>query len=204
MGNEQRQVNMADPLPIEDEARLVERLQADDLDALGELYEHYHHQVYRTAFAITRDSAAAEDILQETFLRLYAYADRIDTSLPLGPWLYRITVNLSYSWHTGCKRHRVMVDKMIRLMVTPRPRTEATIERNELLAKLQDAIDKLSVDQRVVIVLHYLNDMSVNEIAGILECPVGTVKSRLYYARVALRAHLGGQMPLADVARGYT
>ncbi len=195
---------MADSLPFEAEAGLIRRLQADDLSALGEIYEYYHNQVYRTALAITHDSVAAEDILQETFLRLYAYADRIDSSLPLGPWLYRITVNLSYSWHTWCKRQRVMVDKVIRMMVAPRQRTEAAVEQNELLAKLQDAIDKLTMDQRIVVVLYYLNEMTINEIAEILECPVGTIKSRLYYARAALREQLSGQAQLADVAPGFT
>jgi len=77
---------------------LIARLQEGDIEALGELYERYKIQVYRTALAITHDEQMAEDILQETFLRIYAYADRIDETLPLGPWLYRVTVNLAYSW----------------------------------------------------------------------------------------------------------
>ena len=195
---------MSDSTSIEADAHLVRRLQRGDLKALGELYELYSNRVFHTALAITRDSASAEDILQETFLRLYAYADHIDTSLPLGPWIYRITVNLSYSWHIWCKRHRLMVDKVIRMMTPPRPRTEAVVEQNELIAMVREAIDQLDFDQRVVVVLYYLNDLSVNEIAEVLECPVGTVKSRLYYARVALRERLGGQERLADVARGFT
>lgn len=195
---------MSDSLSNEAETDLIRRLQADDLSALGELYEHYHEQVFRTALGITHDSASAEDILQEAFLRLYAYADRIDTSRPLSPWLNRITVNLSYSWYTQRKRHRMVVDKMIHSMITPRQRTEAVVERNEMVDRLQKAIDKLDFDQRVVIVLYYLNGMTVNEIAEMLECPVGTVKSRLYYARAELRKDLGGQAHLADTVHSFT
>ena len=82
------------------DAALVSRLQIGDLDALGDLYDRYRLSVYRTALAITRDPEAAEDILQDTFLRLYTYAGRVNTALPLAPWLYRITVNLSYTWTT--------------------------------------------------------------------------------------------------------
>src|SRR5262245_764302 len=82
---------------ISDDGRLVQRLQSGDLDALGQLYDRHRLPVFRTALAITHDQDAAEDILQEVFLRLHTYVHRVDTSLPLSPWLYRITVNLSYT-----------------------------------------------------------------------------------------------------------
>ncbi len=89
---------------VEDDGQLVVQLQAGDLESLGALYERHKTRVYRTALAITHDPSAAEDILQDCFLRIYKYAHRIDSSLPLEPWLYRVTVNLAYSWETGRKR----------------------------------------------------------------------------------------------------
>jgi RNA polymerase sigma factor (sigma-70 family) len=80
-------------LPTDEQ--LVIQLRAGDLDALGLLYERYKAPVYRTALAITSDPAAAEDILQDSFLRLHKYAHRFDITRPLKPWLYRITVNLA-------------------------------------------------------------------------------------------------------------
>src|SRR5690554_3027147 len=80
------------------EAELVVALQCGDLEALGELFECYKTLVYRTALAITRDERAAEDVLQECFVRLYTYASSVDTERPLKPWLYRVTVNLAYDW----------------------------------------------------------------------------------------------------------
>ncbi|MBZ0287267.1 MAG: RNA polymerase sigma factor, partial [Anaerolineae bacterium] len=90
----------------ESDAELIARLRANDLDALGTLFDRYYTQVYRTAIAITHDNAVADDITQDCFLRLHRYANRIDTSLPLAPWLYRVTVNLSYTWAARHKKRR--------------------------------------------------------------------------------------------------
>src|ERR1041384_2004437 len=89
------------------DAALIERLCQNDLEALGSLFDRYYAQVYRTAAAITRDSAVAEDIAQDCFLRLHQYAHRIDLNLPLSPWLYRVTVNLAYTWISRRQKRRV-------------------------------------------------------------------------------------------------
>jgi RNA polymerase sigma-70 factor (ECF subfamily) len=190
---------------ISDDGALIERLQAGDNEALGELYDCYRSQVYRTALAITHDTAAAEDILQECFLKVHAYADRIDTSVPLAPWLYRVTVNLSYTWTVRRKKRRISLDAFIDRLVSPaRHSPEPTAERTEIQEAVQRAIDALPFGQKVVIVLHYLNGLSLKEIAYILDCPVGTVKSRLYYGRENLREALGPTSWLSDVAHSYT
>src|SRR3990172_12519398 len=91
---------------MNEDARLIQRLQAGDLEALGHLFDRHRLPVFRTALAVTHDQDAAEDILQEAFLRLHTYVHRVDTSLPLAPWLYRITVNLSYTWVTRRNKWR--------------------------------------------------------------------------------------------------
>ncbi len=184
---------------------LIERLQADDLDALGDLYDRYRYQIYRTALAITRDTSAAEDILQECFLRVFHYADRINPELPLSPWLYRVTVNLSYTWSKKNRRYFAPIEAFIdRLTSPPKAAPESTAEQTELREKIQQAIDNLPFNQRIVVILHYLNGMNLKEIADILECPVGTVKSRLFHARATLREELGHAAAfLSDVAHGY-
>jgi RNA polymerase sigma-70 factor (ECF subfamily) len=171
---------------------LINRLQIGDLEALGDLYDRYRLSVYRTALAITRDPEAAEDILQDAFLRLYTYAGRVNTALPLAPWLYRITVNLSYTWTTRRARWWAPLEDFLdRLVGSPRQAPEPEAERAEELRVIQAAIEALPFNQRVVIVLFYLNNLSLQEISGILDCPVGTVKSRLHYARENLRRRLG-------------
>ena len=135
----------------------------------------------------------AEDILQDCFLRLHTYVHRVDTSLPLAPWLYRITVNLSYTWVTRRNKWRAPLEDFVDQLVGPAkysPEPEA--ERRDEMRSMQHAIDALPFSQRVVIVLYYLNELSLQEIAEILSVPVGTIKSRLHYGRENLRRQLQG------------
>ena len=187
------------------DAELVTRLKGGDLDALGHLFDRYYAQIFRTAVAITHDDAVAEDITQDCFLRLHRYANRIDTSLPLAPWLYRVTVNLSYTWITRHQKRRVSLETVVDYLMSP-PRTtpDHVVEVAGLQAEVRQAISALNFNQRVVVVLHYLNGLSLEDIADILQCPVGTVKSRLYYARENLRHKLVSVHGEPQIAHGYT
>jgi RNA polymerase sigma-70 factor, ECF subfamily len=188
-----------------DDARLINKLKSGDLEALGQIYDRHRMPVFRTALAIVRDQDAAEDILQEVFLRLHTYVHRVDTSLPLSPWLYRITVNLSYTWISRRNRWRLSLDDFVDQLIGPaRDNPEPEAERNDGIRVLQKAIDALPLNQRVVIVLYYVNDQSLQEIAQILEVPVGTVKSRLHYARENLRRHLEGKSQTPEVQYEFT
>ena len=170
---------------------LIQSLCDGDLSALGILYDKYRLQVFRTALAITHDRQAAEDILQECFLRVNTYARRIDRTLPLEPWLYRVTVNLAYTWVTRRSRWLTSLEDIIDRLVAPaRTMSEHHAEQSELQAIIQQSIDSLPPTQRMTVILYYLNDLSLKEIAYILDCPVGTVKSRLYYGREQLKARL--------------
>lgn len=186
------------------DAQLVERLRANDFEALGLLFDKYYPQVYRTAMAITRDSAVAEDIAQDCFLKLHQYANRIDTSLPLAPWLYRVTVNLSYTWISRRQKRRISLEALVDQLMSPSWHApDHLAEQGETQRQVRQAISELHFNQRVVIVLHYLSGLSLEEIAEILDCPVGTIKSRLYYARENLRRRLGESYRDVEVAHGY-
>jgi RNA polymerase sigma-70 factor (ECF subfamily) len=178
---------------ISEDGELILRARGGDLAAFETLYDRYKGQVYRTALAITRDRGAAEDILQECFLRVYTHIDRVDVSRPLPPWIHRITVNLSYNWGTKRRRWFPALREVIVQFLggDHRSSPEHILEREELQRVVQEAIRSLSFAQRAVIVLFYLNGFSLKEIAYILDCPVGTVKSRLYYGRQNLRRKLG-------------
>jgi RNA polymerase sigma-70 factor (ECF subfamily) len=184
---------------------LIECLRKDDLDALGVLFERYRDRVFRTALVIVRDPAVAEDILQDCFLKVYANAQRIDTERPLAPWLYRVTVNLSYTWLSRGKNRRTSLETVVDMLVSPMKQApDRLTEQTELRQNVRKAINDLSIDQRVVVVLYYLNGLNLQDIAEILDLPVGTVKSRLYYARENLRGKLGTNMQwLPEVAHGY-
>jgi RNA polymerase sigma-70 factor (ECF subfamily) len=186
------------------DAELIERVRSNDLEALGQLFDRYYAQVYRSAVAITQDSAVAEDIAQECFLKIHRYAKRIDTTLPLIPWLYRVTVNLSYTWVARQKKRRVSLEAVVDRLISPAWLAPDHIAENtEIQQQVRDAIYELNFNQRVVVVLHYLSGLSLEEIAEILDCPVGTVKSRLYYARENLRRRLDSINWANEVVHGY-
>ena len=175
----------------ETDGALIRRSRRGDLAAFEALYNGYKGQVFRTALAITRDQAAAEDILQECFIRLHRSLGTLDESQPLAPWMYRVTVNLCYSWMTRQRRLLHSLEEALEwLGALPQPSPSQLIERQEVRAAIEQAISSLSLDQRVTLVLYYLNGLSVEEIAAAMGRPAGTVKSRLHYGRKNIRRRL--------------
>ncbi len=185
---------------------LILRLREGDVDALAELYEKYKASVYRTALAITRDRGAAEDILQESFLRLFTHARRIRADAPVQPWLYRVAVNLSYTWiKRQQRRQEKALDGMLEgLVASLHLLPEQWVEQKEAREAIQQAILRLPLGHQVVVVLFYLEELSLKEIAEILGIPEGTVKSRLHYARRFLRKALEGRVPVGGIVYEFT
>ncbi len=174
-----------------DDAELVSRIRAGDLDAFETLYNKYRDQLYRTALAITNDRCAAEEILQDCFLRAYDHIDGVDGCSSLRPWLHRIIVNLSYNWAAKRRLRLISLEDVLgSLLTTPRNSPERAFERDELLQVVYEALRSLSIPHRTVMVLFYLQGFSLAEIAYVQDCPVGTVKSRLHTARKTLRNRL--------------
>jgi RNA polymerase sigma-70 factor (ECF subfamily) len=189
---------------MSEDAELVSRIRCGDLDAFEALYHKYKRQLYHTALAITGDSGAAEEILQDGFVRVYAAIERVDVSRPLSPWLYRIVVNLSYNWMNHHRHWPLALDTLIEhLIAGPAASPEHAAEGSELRRMVWGAVASLSFKQRSAVVLFYLQGLSLQEIAYILDCPVGTVKSRLHYACKALREKLSEDRRLTgEVAYG--
>ena len=170
---------------------LILEIQAGSLDALGMIYDRHKRLVYRTALAICNDPEAAADLLQDVFLRLHRFAKRVDPDRPLEPWLYRVTANQAYTW---VKRHhrwtQPLEDIAEWLSSGVKFSPQHISEQDDESRRIQNAIAKLSLPQRVVVVMYYINDLSLQEISEVLEIPEGTVKSRLHYGRNALKNYL--------------
>lgn len=180
-------------MEITETKQLVLNLQEGRLDALGGLYDRYNRLVYRTALGVTGDPESASDLLQEVFLRLFRFAKRIDPDRPLEPWLYRMTANLSYTWVKRRKWVQPIEDVGDWLAGDSKSQPLARAEQNEAWNQVEQAIAELPLAQRMVIVLYYINECSLQEVAEILKVPAGTVKSRLHYARQALKTHMNFQ-----------
>jgi RNA polymerase sigma-70 factor (ECF subfamily) len=176
---------------LPDDRELILQLQGGCLNALGGLYDRYQHMVYRTALAVTGDPAAASDLLQDVFLRMHRFADRIDPERPLEPWLYRTTTNLTYTYVKRRKRLLRPLEDMAEWLSGGKKQSPSHIaEKDEEWEDIRKAIARLPLVQRMVVVLYYINDLSLQEISEVLDVPVGTVKSRLYYGRQVLKRNL--------------
>ena len=148
---------------------LIIRLQQGDLEALGLLYDQYRQLVYHTALAITGDPEAANDLLQDVFLRLHRFAQHIDAQRPLEPWLYRMTANLTYTWIKRNRRWLHTLEDLTDWLTHPeRVSVDHVVEQKDDWERIQRAVARLPVQQRMVVVLYFLDDLSIQEIADIL------------------------------------
>jgi RNA polymerase sigma-70 factor (ECF subfamily) len=169
------------------ESTLIQRWQRGDPDAFDELYTRHAPIIYRLAWAMLQQTQSAEDVVQETFLRAHKARHRFDPSrASFGTWLYQIALNFCRS---HLRRKQLLTIPWLRQNEeTPdlpdfRPGPEKTILRGEYRQLLWAAVQKLSAPLREVITLHYYLELPAVEIAVMLNCPEGTIYSRLHNAR---------------------
>jgi len=168
-----------------DDAQLVSLARTGERSAVEALFDRIWPLAWHWAYGVTGDRMLADHVAQETVLRALRSLDRFDPARPLRPWLKRMTVNLAIDELRRERRHESLDRWMSELRVVA-----PFDEEPERLATLVSAVRGLPERQRIVVVLHYWLDTSVEEIGAILELPVGTVVSRLSRARAALRAHV--------------
>lgn len=176
---------------VPEDTELIARIRGGDLSAFEALYNKYKREVFQTALAITRDRNAAEEILQDCLVRTYTNIHKLNGTGSIAPWLHRVTVNLCYSWGSRRRPFALPLEEMLDRIIAPATSSpEQHAERKEVQGVVHEAIRSLSPKHRAVIVLYYLHGFSLAEIAYILDCPVGTVKSRLHYACRNLERYL--------------
>jgi RNA polymerase sigma-70 factor (ECF subfamily) len=190
---------VAEPEP--DDASLVNSVRDGDLKAFEAFYRRYETAVYRTALALLRDEMAAEEVVADTFLRAHGARQRIDPARSPLPWLQRIAVNLALN---RLRRRSLGLEPLPERDRWPDPATgpETTVERREMTVALAQGIARLPAPMRAVVVLRFVQDSSLAEIAETLECPVGTVKSRLHNALRLLRDDLRREFEPAAAPAG--
>jgi RNA polymerase sigma-70 factor, ECF subfamily len=165
-----------------DEATLVEEARGGDHRALERLFEHMWPLAWHWAYGVTGDRMLADHVAQEAVVRAFASLERFDATRAFRPWLKRITVNLAIDELRRERKHDPARWSELR--------TVHPFEDRELLDDVVAAVRDLPERQRLVVVLHYWLDTSVDEIAAYLEIPIGTVVSRLSRARATLREAL--------------
>jgi RNA polymerase sigma-70 factor (ECF subfamily) len=179
----------------------VRRAQEGDVRAFEQLFQQYHRGIYNTVFQMTHNDADAADLTQEVFVRAYRALPRLQTPEAFTSWLYRIAVNLSRNWLRD--RGRVRVESLelpgeegeegsTREIADPSGDPAALAQTKDMQERVQKAIAGLSPDHRQVVTLHHMEGMPVEEIAQVIGCSIGTVKSRLSRARENLKRKLAG------------
>jgi RNA polymerase sigma-70 factor (ECF subfamily) len=156
-----------------DERAWIRGAQRGSVSDLEALFRHHWPRAYRAAYLVVHDSAAAEDIAQESFLAAVRALDRFDRRRPFGPWLHRIVVNRAIDWSRARALRREVGEAALG-SVAAAARLENPHSRT-----LASALAELSPEHRAVIVLRHLLEYTPGEIAELLGLPRGTVNSRL-------------------------
>lgn len=169
---------------------LILRIQHDDLGAFESFFERHRALIHRTAYGLTGDRQAAEEILQDTFLRAYRHRHTLRTDVSPVPWLHRVALNLCYSRLGRRKLPMEPIGETTHEVHDASPGPADRAEHEELRQEILAGIAALPAKHQGVIVLYYLHGMSLQETSDALGIALGTVKSRLHYALGGLRRHL--------------
>lgn len=175
----------------------VLRAQSGDREALDELLEAVQESLYRYIFRLVGASSLAEDILQEVFIRIYRKLRWLREPELFRPWAYRIASREAFKHLKRERRWEEQVRDESTLEAIPAQSSEESYEP-ELIEHLPALIARVSPASRAVLILHYLNEMPLAEVAAVLGIALGTVKSRLAYGLESLRSAIGEQRSGAE------
>src|SRR5512140_1167251 len=194
----------AAPLPASapeppDEMALVKRARQGDLSAYDDLVRRYQERIYATVYHMTANHEDANDLAQEAFIKAFQALKSFKGGSSFYTWVYRIAVNKTINFLKQRKNRSLMSlddldfnaehdPDLVALISEKTPRREVNLA--ELQEKLNTAMQKLSEPHRLVVTLHDVQGLSHEEIADIMDCNIGTVRSRLFYARQQLQAYL--------------
>ena len=205
---------VAVPMPLEDvDAPLVRRVQMGDQKAFEMLVVKYRRRIERLVARMVRDTDLVEDIAQETFIRAYRALPNFRGESAFYTWLYRIGVNTAKKAMVQLKRDPVITetafagaaeeedDGAARLdqEMSDGETPESVLATRQIADTVNQAIESLSEDLRQAITLREIEGLSYEEIAEMMDCPIGTVRSRIFRAREAIAQKL---RPLLDTRHG--
>ena len=179
-----------------DDRQLIERCLNGDREAFDELVRRYEKQAYNLAYRLAGNYDDASDVVVEAFVRAFQGLHTFRGDANFGTWLHRVVVNTFLDMRKRSRgRQHVSLEEQLELngdtltrqIEDTSPGPQELVEQEEREEVLQRAIAQLSPDRRILIVLYHFENLSYEEIAQMLKLPVGTVKSRLNRARLALR-----------------
>ena len=181
-------------MPLTDD-ELIDQVRAGNLKSFEELIDRYRNQVFNFVYRILGSRDDAEDILQDTFMKVYQHLPRYKKQAKFSSYLFTIAHNLSMNRVNYRKRSQMKLDTLAQSggerSVTDRT-PDSQLRENEIATVVHRAIEKLPPKYRAALVLSEFEGFSYKQIGDVLNCSVGTVKSRIFRARDLLRGHLKG------------
>lgn len=173
------------------DSELVRLASAGDRAAFAQIYERFYARAFRLAYSMTGNRAAAEDLTQEIFMRVFQRLENFGGQSSFATWFYRLAVNHSLNYR---RKERFSVqdnhsDKL-EFLANPSPQIESVVLQNQLKDEIHGALLELSNDMRMVIILKDIEGLNYDEIAERMSCSQGTVASRLNRARKQLAQKL--------------
>jgi RNA polymerase sigma-70 factor (ECF subfamily) len=186
------------------DGEIVRRVQGGDVAAFDHLILKYRARIYGVVYNLTSNREDASDLTQETFIKSFQSIHRFQGQSSFFTWIYRIAVNSTLS-HLRKHRFRTFfslekidgddpVSRDLIAAVTVNPDVDRGAYVRELQERLNEALQKLSIRHRTVVTLFEIDGLSHQQIAEIVGCSVGTVRSRLHYAKQLLQAELQPSM----------
>ncbi len=181
-----------------EDAALVRAAQQGDAKAFEELVARHRDKIYARAFSMMRNEDEALDLSQEAWVKAWQRLKQFQGESTFGTWITRIVINLCLDQLRKQKRQRTdSIEEMDeesggveRHMPVVTVNPTAGLERQELRRRIDEALNQLSYEHRTVLVLHQFEEMEYKEIAKVMGCSIGTVMSRLFYARRKMAALL--------------
>jgi RNA polymerase sigma-70 factor (ECF subfamily) len=175
------------------EMELISRCQKGDQEALKAIFDQYHKKVYRIAYGVVREREEAFDIVQEVFIKLYRSIRNFKGKSKFYTYLYRMTMNTAIDYTR--KRGRSLFSSLEEMEgfepsdgVEKRP--DSIFLHKELEGRVKVALEKLPADQRMALIFREVEGLSYQEMAEAMGCSIGTVMSRLHYARKRVQEFL--------------
>ena len=178
-----------------DERQAIERAAGGDAASFGTLVELYQEVAFRAAYLIVRDTAAAEDVAQDAFVRAFRRLHTFRHGEPFRPWLLRIVTNVALNEVRARGRRTGLLGRIGMFAERSAEPPHAAVAASDEASVLLRAIGELAEDDRVVLHLRYYLELPEREIAAAIGTPAGTVKSRLHRASRRLRSVIESRYP---------
>lgn len=172
------------------EEMLVRQMKEGDKISFDLLYEKYKNMALHTAYLITGDRSLSEDVVQDTFVKVYLHCKELKNDSGFKAWMMQILVRTAYK--CGRRRSRELPDEEILYKADQNhgPSSMEQVIAQEEAEAIAEAVRSLPIKQRTVVILYYYQEYQISEIAQMTGCLEGTVKSRLHTARKQLRRKL--------------